>query len=452
MGTFLTLIGNFVANFIVKMFFAILEKSPEWLVDKISNRLSPKPKIQPPNLSVLVDPSCGNRGLDLRQQRLKISTAFGSYFTGLLERDQNYINLEGQIKMASGQQPEMDPFQAIYWSLQNARGSQVLIIAAEAGMGKSTLAAKIIRCLYGETAIDLILGDSAKVLDVDPISGQMQVLDPAYYNLDTFLVRICAQLGLNFIPGKSNQQRTLGRIKDRLEGRHAILMVDNLESLQNGADLLNALRLLASRDVRIIVTTRKVSGIMMNTPGTLLVHMEPITEEAQVRNFLFWHIHTFAAAHPALQNLEPDLKDKRRIRLLIKRTGGIPLLMQLIISDIARSSWAKIEQVPDLYGKELLDFLYRERWDELGQSGVEGQIARAILFFIQKQSFRSKVTDSDLIKWAQETGQTQGIEGPLRLLEERFLVINSNRKQGNYSIFPSLSEFLREQTGNTAYE
>ena len=445
MGVFLTLIGNFIANFAVKIFFAILEKAPEWLVDRISDRLSPKQKNQSSQPLVLVDPTCGNRGLELRQQRLKISSAFGSYFTGLLERDQNYINLEGQIKVSGSQQSGMEPFQAIYWSLQNAQGPQVLIIAAEAGMGKSTLAAKIIRCLYDETAIDLILGDSAKSQNVDPISGRIQIWDPAYYDLDTFLVRICAQLGLNYVRGKSNQQRTLGRIKDRLAGRQAILVVDNLESLQNGADLLNALRQLAGRDMRIIVTTRKVNGIAMNTPGTLLIHLEPLTEIVQAQNFLLWHIHTFAVVHPALQGLERDLKDKGRMRLLIRRTGGIPLLLQLIISDIARSSWAKIEQMPDLYGKELLNFLYRERWEELGQSGAEGQIARAILFFIQKQSFRSKITDRDLLNWAKETLQTEGIEQPLQLLEERFLVINSNHDQGNYSIFPSLSEFLRDQ-------
>lgn len=450
MGALLTLIGNFIANFLVKMFFAILEKSPEWLVGNIFERISEKKKAQVPPETTLVDPNCGNASIDLQQQRLKVSAAFGSYFAGLLERDQSYVYLKDQIQVAGNtQKSQIDPFQSIYWSLNNPRGPQVLLIAAEGGMGKSTLAAKIIRCLFSENAVDLILGDSAKTLEVDPVSGVVTPINPAAYNMDTFLKRVCYQLGLNYVSGRSNQQRTLSRIKDRLEGQHAVIVVDNLETIENGANLLNALRLLTSRDVRVILTTRKVSGISDQTPGIMLVHLKPILNEEATIEFLHWHIRTFSQTQPALNRIEADLKDNGKVRLLLHRSGGIPLLMQLILSDVARSTWARVEKMPEVFGKELLNFLYEERWNEISQMGLPGKDAQALLFHIRQQMFRGKITDKALIHWATDVRHISSIEAPLRILEERFLIINNDQKNGNYALFPSLVEFLdRKQAGS----
>ncbi len=446
MGALLTLVGNFIANFLVKMFFAILEKSPEWLVGNIFDRISGKKKALVPSETTLIDPNCGNASIDLQQQRLKVSMAFGSYFAGLLERDQSYVYLKDQIQVAGGaQKNQMDPFQSIYWSLNNPRGPQVLLIAAEGGMGKSTLAAKIIRCLFSENAVDLILGDSAKTQEVDPVDGSVKTIDPVTYNMDTFLKRVCYQLGLTYAANRSNQQRALSRIKDRLEGQHAVIIVDNLETIENGADLLNALRLLTNRDVRVIVTTRKVSGISGQTPGIQLVHLNPIQNEEQTSEFFQWHIRVFSKSQPGLSNLEADLKDKNKIKLLMRRSGGIPLLMQLILSDVARSTWTRVEKMPEVFGKDLLNFLYQERWGELGQMGLPGQDAQALLHYVRQQMFRGKVSDKDLNNWAVNIQHIASVEPPLHILEERFLIINSDRKNGSYAIFPSLVEFLDQK-------
>lgn len=89
--------------------------------------------------------------MDLRDNRLLISSAFGSYFTGLLERDHSYVNLRGQVIVeASGFGSIQDPFQKIYWALEHSRGPQVILLAGRGHTGKSTLAAKIIRCLYSQ--------------------------------------------------------------------------------------------------------------------------------------------------------------------------------------------------------------------------------------------------------------------------------------------------------------
>jgi hypothetical protein len=150
----LTLLIDFLTQYFVKLVFALIDNSPSWLGTKLINFYSPKKTKEIEE--TLVDPKCGDQRMDLRDNRLLISSAFGSYFTGLLERDNSYVNLKGQVIIeSSGFGNIQEPFQKIYWALEHSRGPQVVILAGQGGMGKSTLAAKIIRCLYAQGGIDV---------------------------------------------------------------------------------------------------------------------------------------------------------------------------------------------------------------------------------------------------------------------------------------------------------
>ena len=50
----------------------------------------------------LYDIKCGNRPIDLADQRLRLSTAFGSYFTNLLEQEQGYTMKYGLVGSVMG--------------------------------------------------------------------------------------------------------------------------------------------------------------------------------------------------------------------------------------------------------------------------------------------------------------------------------------------------------------
>jgi hypothetical protein len=129
----------------------------------------------------LYEVDCGDGGVDLANQRLRVSAAFGAYFTSLLERGNGYVPLSGQIDCPVRKGLEgLPPIQRIFWYLQNPKGPRVFILAADGGMGKSTLASKIVRCLYEQEAIDMILGDSAKSKHIDPTSGQLLTYTPGY--------------------------------------------------------------------------------------------------------------------------------------------------------------------------------------------------------------------------------------------------------------------------------
>ncbi len=433
---------NRLVNILVQALFAVLEKIPDWLLDRTRAR-----GIQAVKKDItLIDPDCGNQAIDLKQQRLKISAAFGSYFTVLLEKEHSYFPIRGQVDLSrSSTPPELESFQQIYWSMLYPRGPEVVMIAAEGGMGKSTLAAKIIRCLYSDNAVDLLLGDSAKSQVVDPLTGEVIEQRAEFSDIDSFLHKVSSQLGLEYSLGESDQQGAVRKIKDRLEGRRAILVMDNLETVRAGADLLNMFRLLAGRDTRILVTTRRILGITHQTPGIFLIRLNPIKDLETARDFLRWHINTNTQLHQGLNKLLPDLEDRENVRHLIDKTGGIPLLMQLVLSDIARTTWSRLEKLPTLFGKELLGFLYRERWTELGEMGRSGQEARQLLFHIRKQSHHGQINYENLLQWGKTARGLASVDEPLKILQERFLIVNSDLKQGNFSIFPSLADFLETQ-------
>lgn len=414
------------------------------LAGKLTQLLRQRPDKALPVGVQLYSPHCGSEGIDLAEQRLLVTRAFGTYFAGLLERSNLYTAIEGQLQTPSSPgQALLSPIERIFWALQYPKGPHLLIVAAEGGMGKSTLAAKVVRCLFEERAIDMLLGDSAKSQRVDVITGEVREMEPGYYDISSFYERLSSQLGLPYEPGRSGDNQALVDIRSRLIGRRAALIVDNLESVTQGDALLRALDRLASRDVRAIVTTRSVSGLGEISARHMVVQLNPITDLEAVKAFLAWHIQYHQEQFTDLHNLLPDLDNRKRLQLLVDRTGGIPLLIQLVFSDVARFSWDYLLELPQLFGKALLNFLYQAAWSELAEGGGEGRLAKGALRWVSVEQYRGhRVTYKRLAHWAEKQGQDTLLPGALRLLHERFMIVNHDPKRGNFTVFPSLVEFL----------
>jgi hypothetical protein len=395
----------------------------------------------------LYSSTCGDAGIDLGQQRLLLSATFGSYFAGLLERQHSYVELQGQIVAPVPLNQELlTPIERIFWALQYAKGPRLLVIAAEGGMGKSTLAGKIVRCLFQEQAIDMILGDSAKSQQVNLITGTITQIKPGYYDTDSFYERLCSQLGLPYKAGQINEKQLLTAICDRLIGRRAIVVLDNLENLEQGADLLHALKTITGRDIRAVVTTRTVRGLSILSSDMMVIHLQPITLPDSAYAFLTWHVHHHQDEHPRLRELNQELDNKKRLQMLIDRTGGIPLLMQLVLSDVARYSWSYLDQLPHLFGQALLGFLYKSRWEELGDTGYAGKMSQQLLRWVAGEQYRGrKVSVERMVQWGQAQERPEILSEALRLLHERFLIVNHDPERGNFVLFPSLIEFVQKQ-------
>ena len=139
-------------NFLTVLFFRILEIAPDSLTGDLLDRVQSGTRQEMPEKVALFPVTCGDKGIDLAEQRLLVSSAFGAYFVGLLERDHSYVDLGGQIEVQGQiEQAALAPLQRLYWALQSPRGPRLIIIAADGGMGKSTLAARLVRCLFDES-------------------------------------------------------------------------------------------------------------------------------------------------------------------------------------------------------------------------------------------------------------------------------------------------------------
>lgn len=68
-------------------------RAPGWLAAPLLAQPAVYAAVRWQAPDILTGPGCGSSGLDLGQQRLAISSAFGSYFAGLLERDYCYVDL-----------------------------------------------------------------------------------------------------------------------------------------------------------------------------------------------------------------------------------------------------------------------------------------------------------------------------------------------------------------------
>jgi hypothetical protein len=394
----------------------------------------------------IIEPTCGDQPINLADQRLHVSLTFGTYFTSLLETAQLYTAIPGQLECArAAASPIKDPLQYAMWTLIDARGARILILAAEGGMGKSTLASKLIRCLYEREDIDMILGDSAKQQLINPTTGTVDTLQPGYDSASSFLERICRQLGLVYQPHLSEAQQ-ITNIRDRLIGRRAIIVVDNLESVQHSDKLITILSNLVSRHIRAIVTTRVSSGFRTSQKHLLSIHIKPLTNITQIRNFMQWHIQRFQLDHPRLQLLAQQMPNDENFRWLLQHSGGIPLLVQILISEVARTSWMNVMNRNELFGQQLLDILYLDHWKELDTIAHTGNLARTILEYIHREThYGDRITYQQLQQVAEELHLSNLLDDALTHLHERFLIINSDQVRGNFSIYPSLANFIQRQ-------
>jgi hypothetical protein len=272
-------------------------------------------------------------------------------------------------------------------------------------------------------------------------TGQIQPLLSGYDDAVSFYQRLRVQLGLPLAPsGQHTVPRDIIRV---LAGRPAVIVVDNLETVQAAEVLIEALTTIASRDIRVIVTTRHAPQHDTLPAKVIVVQLNPLSNPFQVAMLLEWHIERYTPQHYRLEELRPALSDQRLLHRLIKATGGNPLLIQIVVSEVARTSWSQLDSLPHLYGPDLLNYLYEQAWQEIFLTGAPGLLAQQILHWISGEQARGRqVTTERLQQFVVQTGELQLFSPSIRLLQERFLLINQDMNKGNYAIVPSLVEFL----------
>lgn len=419
-------------------FVQAVAAAPEWAVAPLLARPALYAAMPWPAPSLLSLDGCGDQGIDLGQQRLAVSSSFGGYFAGLLERSHAYCDLANQIDAPTPQLSlPLAPLERMALALNYPRGPRMLVVAADAGMGKSTVAAQLVRCLLRQGDFDLLIGDSAKHRGVDAVTGRVHAVDPGFYDAATCFARLRQQLGLP--PGGS---AATADIADRLAGRRVLIVLDNLDTVAQRDALLQPLSRLLTRDVRAILTTRVAVALPSLAHACMVAHLHPLTA-ATLPAFLQWHVDHYSGSFPLLQQAVLVSLSPAQVEQLLARTGGVPLLVQLVFSSVARLSWAYLDYLPHVYGDELLAFLYAERWAELAALGPAGACAQAILHMVATGQERgARVDMAALTRWAGGYGLLPLLQDGLGLLYERFLLVGEAEGEGSLALFPSLVEFL----------
>lgn len=410
------------------------------VVGIIWHRFENHQALLPAELESTLDTTCGDSPLDLSRERLFLSSALGTYFASLLEAPATYQPIEGQIMchIPKGL-ANLNPFQRILYELVSRNGAQIIVIAADGGMGKSTLAARLVRCLYGSREYDRILGDSAKDEVVEIHAGTTKEIKPGFIDQTSFLQKLADQLGV----GEDEKDRfgASGFIRDYLAGQNVLIVVDNLESVEAGDELLQVIRKLTGKSTRAIITTREADKFERDQK-TFVVYLKPMRKPRAVTKFVKWHIDTFAQMNPDLLRLSTPSRSE--IKLLIEKSGGVPLVMQLLMSDVARSKgWHYLEGLRDPgLPQETLDFFFLERWDELQAGGDIGALAIEILSFVgSRQLSGERTTFNDLsIAFV-----GRDLKAALDLLHNRFMILNRDLKKGDFTLFPHLIQFMNQR-------
>lgn len=395
--------------------------------------------------------SCGSQSLSLGIQSLPVSSAFGMYFVGLLERPSSYLYFDHQINLLHPE-PSPNPLDAIYNQLLLPNGRHVLVIASQGGMGKSTLAAQIIRCLYQRKAIKFILGDSAKAEYYDFAQSRFVTTDQSFADPNGFLDVLRLQIGLPTFSGDAIG-RNLREINDHILDNRAVILVDNLDTVADKQSLIQALLKLASADIRILITTREVGELAIDPAVGMFAHLNYLQDPITVAQFLTWHIDRHIAQNPQLATLRPSLSDQHLLRKLIDCTGGVPLLIQIVASEIAlTNSWERLDKLPrDLFGDDLLAYLYDSAWHDLESLAKAGALAQRLLTWVSTQQFGgSRITSSSLQDQFRGSADERYLPEALNALYQRFLLVNSDASKGNFSVTPSLAGYVLAHTSEVA--
>jgi hypothetical protein len=208
--------------------------------------------------------------------------------------------------------------------------------------------------------------------------------------------------------------------------------------------LLKSIQELTSRDIRVLLTTREAN---ISDRHAVVVNLNPIAPGniSLARSFITWHITRYQTQNPRLADLRDSLDDKKLIGQLLEKTGGVPLIIQVVVSKIAMEKWSYLNRLPDLLPKELLDFLYEERWGELSTRGEAGQLAQDLLWYLATIQYEGrKITSEALREQARMKGKEIVFSDAMRMLVENFLLIDREPQSqyGNFTIFPSLREFV----------
>lgn len=370
---------------------------------------------------------------------------FGSYFFAVCTTVGRYHDVQSRNSRIG--------LNRVFDTLSDSKGPRVVILWAEGGMGKTTLASHIVRTTYlQEKWFSVLVGGSAKQQSY--IDGQLKTYNDAVLTYSSLLNLMGQQFGVANINKIASIEEKISFLQRKLRNQKALLLVDNLETISNTEEIVDGLtRMVANTNgSKVLITTRDGR---LNGRDILPIHLDPFTVEEGLE-FAKWYVHIRGfdkySAMPFSSNT---------LREVVEVTGGSPLAIEQVISQAAIIGGKALENIRNVSGdwQKFYDFLFTNIYEELRLNIG----AKRVLWYVA--SLHRPSTLEDLINLAKEEGFYDDLETIIKTLvgldllkigtlfsapDQSYQYLKEKASMTLYSVSPMLTNFiLRNKDGFT---
>ena len=306
------------------------------------------------------------------------------------------------------------------------------LIDGPGGMGKTSLAVRAAYdCPPGQFERIIFVSVKDREMDDDGVRSLGNLLVPGFLEM---LNEMARELGQEDI-AKSAEDRRIRLVLDALRDSHAMLILDNLESLpKSDRDQLFTFVKRLPQGCKAILTSRRRIG---SSADTLI--LEKLDQRAALETLA-----DLAQRNPLLANTS----EAERLTLW-KQTGGNPLLLRWVAGQLGRGSCRTFIDALDFLtacppDNDPLEFVFGDLADEF--TPEEERVLVALTYFTLPATVEHIATVAGL---KEEPAATA-----LDTLANRSLVV-PNQEEKEYALVPMVAEFLRKhrpevvrETGN----
>lgn len=295
------------------------------------------------------------------------------------------------------------------------------LIDGPGGMGKTSLAIRAAELVpEGQFKRILFLSAKEREMSADGEKKLTGFVLPGYLEMLNEIARLLHKPEL----AKSPEDERARLILDALTQEHALLILDNLESLTpEHRDQLFSFLSHLPQGCKAIVTSRRRTDI-----DARIIRLEKLDHEAALQ-----YLNELSADRPHLQNATEAERES-----LYVETGGNPLIMRWLAGQLGRGKWRTIAKALEFLrsappNNDPLEFIFGDLLDTF--TPEETKVLAALSYFTSPMEVKFIADLAELSRTAAQTA--------LEDLADRALVI-ANAEQAKFILTPLVADFLRK--------
>lgn len=316
--------------------------------------------------------------------------------------------------------------------LQDKEGSWFISIAGEGGIGKTSIAEKLVREYTAISGFEKLAWITAKRIYLDT-TGETKDTGKAL-NIDSMLYEIARQLGIT-LPPTLNEQ--FPYLQEKLQSSPYLILIDNLETLEEYQTLFSQF------DTHSYRNNFKPSKIIFTSRVKL---QETDIKDLEIRGL---------SEKATLELIRYRGNDLERIKNatdgqllpIYSKTEGNPLLIKLVVSLIKRHD-LPLNEIINFIKKQnqLLDYLYAEALKSISDN------ARSVLNAMTNYDAQSSPVSYQMLKATTDLKDTELREAIQECCRHSSLLSplpHQINEEGRYSIHNLLYEYLKPNNGSS---